>query len=121
MNPRTRKTSWMVWGGLILLTATLLLAFLLAQLQTRMFRKPLPVYGQIADFSLTNQNGQAVSLASLHGHVWVADVIFTRCAGPCLKMSRQMKDLQAALPPNSHARLVTLTTDPDFDTTSVLR
>ena len=36
-------------------------------------------------------------------------------------MTRQMKELQDALPPASQAKLVTLTTDPDFDTPPVLR
>jgi len=36
-------------------------------------------------------------------------------------MSRQMKELQQALPPASQARLITLTTDPDFDTPPVLK
>jgi len=62
-----------------------------------------------------------VSLGSLRGRVWVADVIFTRCAGPCLKMSRQMKELQQVLPQRSQVKLVTLTTDPDFDTPPVLK
>ena len=75
----------------------------------------------IADFTLTNQNGSAVSLADLRGQVWVADIIFTRCPGPCLKMTRQMKELQEALPPASQAKLVTLTTDADFDTPPVLK
>ena len=61
-----------------------------------------------------------MSLADLRGRVWVADIIFTRCAGPCPRMTRQMKELQDALPPESQARLVTLTTDPDFDTPPVL-
>ena len=83
--------------------------------------KALPVYGQIADFALTNQNGSPVSLEDLRGHVWVADIIFSRCAGPCLKMTRQMEDLEKALPSRSHARLVTLTTDPDYDTPAILK
>jgi cytochrome oxidase Cu insertion factor (SCO1/SenC/PrrC family) len=79
------------------------------------------VYGQIADFGLTNQNGRAVSLADLRGQVWVADIIFTRCPGPCLKMTKQMKVLQDALLPDSQTKLVTLTTDADFDTPPVLK
>jgi cytochrome oxidase Cu insertion factor (SCO1/SenC/PrrC family) len=107
--------------GLTLAAATLLLAFLLAQLKLRLNRAhPLPNLGPIADFTLTNQSGAAVSLADLRGHVWAADVIFTRCAGPCLKMSRQMRDLQKALPASSQARLVTLTTDADYDTPAIL-
>jgi protein SCO1/2 len=107
---------------LALMAATLLLAFLLASLTVRpALSKPLPVYGQIAGFTLTNQDGRTVSLADLRGRVWVADIIFTRCPGPCLKMTRQMKELQQALPVSSQARLVTLTTDPEFDTPPVLK
>ena len=82
---------------------------------------PLPVIGPIASFTLTDQTGSTVSLADLRGRVWVADIIFTRCPGPCLKMTRQMKELQDALPAASQTKLVTLTTDPDFDTPLVLR
>ena len=63
----------------------------------------------------------AVTLADLRGQVWVADIIFTRCAGPCPRMTKQMKSLQAALPADSRAKLVTLTTDPEFDTPEVLK
>jgi len=122
LNPTRRKTGWLVWAGLALLLATLLMAFLPAQLRLRQaLGKPLPVIGQIAEFNLTNQNSQAVPQAALRGHVWVADIIFTRCPGPCLKMSRQMKELQQGLSPSSHTKLVTLTTDPDFDTPAVLK
>ncbi len=80
-----------------------------------------PVISQVGDFTLTNQAGQAVTLSDLRGRVWVADIIFTRCAGPCPRMTRQMKLLQDALPPESRAKLVTLTTDPDFDTPEILK
>jgi len=121
-NRRRRKNEWVLWAGLLLLLATICLAFLLAHLRMRAFLgKPLPLYGAISSFILTNQSGTAVTLADLKGHVWVADVIFTRCAGPCLKMSRQMKALQDLLPPMSAARLISLTTDPLYDTPPVLR
>ncbi|HYG36753.1 MAG TPA: SCO family protein [Clostridia bacterium] len=122
MNERVQQTNRLIWVGLGLTAALLVLAFLLATLRARaLLGKPLPVYGQVADFTLTNQMGQIVSLADLRGSVWVADIIFTRCAGPCLKMTRQMKELQAALPANSQTKLVSLTTDPEFDTPSVLK
>ncbi len=59
----------------------------------------------------------------LVGVLWVVwTLIFvTRCAGPCLKMSRQMKELQQSLPTTSTAKLVSLTTDPGFDTPPVLK
>ena len=111
----------MVWVGLGLAGAILVLGLLLALLTNSPTNKALPVYGQVADFTLTNQMGQAVSLADLRRQVWVADIIFTRCPGPCLKMTRQMRELQAALPPGSGAKLVSLTTDPEFDTPAVLK
>ena len=122
MNQQARRFEWVLWGGIVLTLLVLLLVFLLAQLKLRAaLGKPLPVYGQVADFTLTNQIGQAVSLANLRGHVWVGDVIFTRCAGPCLKMSRQMRDLQNALPAGSQAKLVSLTTDTAYDTPAILK
>ena len=121
MNPPSHKPVLAIFGGLALAGAAACLAVLVAAAQKAESSQPLPVIGPVADFALTNQNGQVVSRADLRGHVWVADVIFTRCPGPCLKMSRQMKDLQQALPAASSARLVTLTTDPDFDTPPVLK
>ncbi len=79
---------------------------------------PLPVYSQIADFTLTNQTGRAVSLADFKGRIWIADIIFTRCAGPCSAMTRQMAELLTTLP--AAVQCVTLTTDPEFDTPAVL-
>jgi len=121
MNPGTRKTVWLVWGGLLLLV-TMLTVGLLMQIRSRTNAgATLPVLGQVSDFTLTNQNGRAVSLADLRGHVWVADIIFTRCAGPCPRMTRQMKELEKALPAGSDTKLVTLTTDPDYDTPAILK
>ena len=121
MNPQPRKISVMLSTGLLLVMLTLLLAYLLTALQSRVPRsQPLPVIGAVNDFTLTNQFAAAVTLADLRGHVWIADIIFTSCAGPCLKMTRQLKELQNALPATSDTKLVTLTTNPDFDTPPVM-
>ena|SRR5439155_24065677 len=122
MNKPSRSLEWLVWGGLALVIAIIMLAYWRGQLKLGgLLSKPLPVNGPVADFTLTNQNSRAISLADLRGHVWVADIIFTRCTGPCLKMTRQMKELERALPASSQARLVTLTTDPVFDNPAVLK
>ncbi len=110
-----------LWWGLCLLSGLMLLAYLLALAEMKRAQQtPRPVLGRVADFTLTNENGQATTLADLTNHVWIADIIFTRCPGPCPRLTQQMKMLQDALPADSHARLVTLTTDPEFDTTAVL-
>jgi protein SCO1/2 len=122
MAPITRKVQWLVWGGLLLVIATVGALFLVAQVRARQAHAtPLPIIGTVSNFALTNQSGTPVTLADLRGQVWVADIIFTRCPGPCLKMTRQMNDLQGSLPRGSQARLVTLTTDPDFDTPTAFR
>src|SRR6266850_690798 len=122
MTRPSRKVEWLVWGGLLLVITTLLLLFFLREVKARGAPvETLPVLAQVGDFSLTNQDARVVTLADLRGHVWVGDIIFTRCPGPCLKMSRQMKELQQALPAASQAKLVSLTTDPAFDSPAILK
>ena len=122
MNPQARRFDFLIWIGVVITLLILLLAYLLAQLRLReTIGKPLPILGQVQDFRLTNQAGQIVTLADLRGRVWVADIIFTRCAGPCPRMTRQIREIQQALPATSQAMLVTLTTDADFDTPAVLK
>jgi protein SCO1/2 len=112
----------MLWLGMGLLLGFLGLAWLLSLAELKRTNETaLPVLGQIADFTLTNQDGKITTLADLTNRVWVADIIFTRCAGPCPIMTGQMKRLQDALPQTSEARLVTLTTDPDYDTPPILK
>jgi protein SCO1/2 len=117
-----RQFSQTIWLGLGLALGLLGLGYLVSLTELGRARKiPLPAIGQIADFTLTNQDGKITTLADLTNHVWVADIIFTRCAGPCPIMTGQMKELQDALPQSSTAKLVTLTTDPDFDSPDVMK
>jgi protein SCO1/2 len=111
-----------VWLGMGLVFGLLGLTYIVALTKMERTRQNiLPVLGHIADFTLTNQDGQLATLADLTNHVWIADIIFTRCAGPCPRMTAQMKSLQGLLPQNSTAKLVTLTTDPDNDTPAVIK
>jgi protein SCO1/2 len=117
MPSPAQKIQSFVWGGLIFGALVILALFLLATPPA----KPLPVYGNVPDFSLSDENGRIVSLADWRGQICVADLIFTRCAGQCLLMAATLKQLQAALPPRPSVRLVSLTSDPAFDTPSVLK
>lgn len=113
------RIQWTVWGGLALTVLTVCLLFVLTRMQRG--QTSFPVYGQLPDFSLTNQAGSPVSLETLRGNVVIADIIFTRCAGPCPEMTKKLSELQTALPASAPVKLVTLTTDPAFDTPQVLK
>lgn len=122
MDDVSQKLSRTMWIGVGLLLVILCASYVLSRLEPRRPVRTSPrVLGQVADFTLTNQAGKAVTLADLRGHVWVADIIFTTCPGPCPRMTKQLSELQDALPPSSQARLVTLTTDPGNDTPAVLK
>lgn len=82
---------------------------------------PLPVLGEVPAFSLPERNGGTVSLADLHGHVWIANFVFTHCAGPCPLLTSRMAALQKQLGEFPDVRLVSFTVDPERDTPEVLR
>ena len=122
MAENSRPLPRSVWLGSSLAFGLLGLAVFVSLVQNaRLKKSPLPVISQIADFTLTNQDGQITTLADFTNHVWVADIIFTRCSGPCPRMTGQMKSLADALPKTSAVKLVTLTTDPGNDTSAVLK
>lgn len=114
-----RFVPWLVWGLVAMVAVSVAGVLATAMLDAR--RQPLPTFGDLPEFALTNQAGRTITKADLAGNIWVAGIIFTRCPGPCLDMTRQMKAIQDALPPGSPVRLLSLTADPEFDTASVLR
>ncbi len=81
---------------------------------------PLPVYGQVPEFQLVAQDGRPFERSALDGKIWVADFIFTTCAGPCPLLSRKMQKLQNTLRDQPDVRLVSFTVDPKRDTPAVL-
>lgn len=113
--PILKQRSFWFLFLLVLTTGVLILA-------GRIYWKPaeLPVYGQVQDFRLTERSGQTVSLSDLKGKIWIADFIFTRCAGICPMMSSKMKRVQEKLDQYSELRLVSFSVDPEHDTPEVL-
>lgn len=83
----------------------------------------LPVLADLPEFSLTERSGKTVTLNDLRGKVWVADFIFTGCAGPCPVMSKRMQTLQAELlrDRKDSVLCVSFSVDPENDTPEVLR
>jgi len=123
MTPTPARPPRTIWIGFSLLFALLGLSFAVwfIQISRKFSHPPLPVIGAVAPFTLTSQESQPVTLTDFTNHVWLADIIFTRCAGPCPRLTQQMRQVQDLLPKESGAKLVTLTTDPEFDTPAVLK
>lgn len=83
-------------------------------------RQPeVPMYGKVQPFSFVDQSGKGMRLQDLAGKVWIANFIFTRCAGPCPMMSARMKDLTEKFG-DGRLRFVSFSVDPEYDTPEVL-
>lgn len=82
--------------------------------------RDLEVYGSVPEFKLTSHDGKTFDSASLRGHVWIADFIFTNCPGPCLRMSSQMHRVQKETASMPDIRMVSFSVDPARDTPAAL-
>ncbi|MFO1500719.1 MAG: SCO family protein [Verrucomicrobiota bacterium] len=119
MKSQARMVHWFVWGFLGFVILSIAAVFFSSLLLQR--ARPLPSYGDVPSFHLLDQSGRPFSLTDLQGKIWVADLIFTRCSGPCLEMTRQMKAIEEALSNDARFALVSLTADPTYDTPAVLQ
>lgn len=131
----TRPLEFVIWSGLVLVMLFVTVTYVKerhlkrnrgAQPSTDMRvnavaeSRPLPVIGSLPEFVLTNQSGSMVTRTNLHGRVWVMDIIFTRCPGPCSVMTKRMAELQSLIPSDLPVGFLSLTTDPEFDTSPIL-
>ena len=82
--------------------------------------EPLPVLGEIPSFELLDNFGQSFTEEDISGKIWVADLIFTTCAGPCPVMSTEMKSIHKTYLENENIHMVTITVNPDYDSPEVL-
>ena len=117
----SHRIEWIVWSALVLTIIAITVAFVRTRMMDSGLRRPLNVLGQVPDFTLTNQFGQPVSRSNLLGHVWVADVIFTRCPVSCERMTQRMKALANDIPARLPVKFVSLTADPVYDTPPILK
>ena len=83
-------------------------------------REPLPILGEIPSFELIDNYGEPFTEENIEGKIWVADLIFTTCAGPCPIMSTEMRSVHKIYLENENIRMVTITVNPDYDTPEVL-
>ena len=94
--------------------------FLLFGFAEALFSKQtLPEYGKVPDFSLTDQNGDKITLSDLEDGVWIANFMFTRCQNFCPMLSARMADLQLRLE-RFQIKLISFSVDPEYDTPHVL-
>jgi len=112
------RLSRMLFGGTLLLILFFGAAALRKQLTTP--TDALPDRGEVADFTLQSQTGAQVTRADLLGKVWIADFIFTHCAGPCPRMTADLARIAGDLTSFPDLRLVSFSVDPERDTPAVL-
>ena len=79
---------------------------------------PLPVLFTLPPFALTERSGRPLTSEDLRGSVWIADFVFTRCAGVCPQMTGRLSALRGQVP--EAVRFVSFTVDPEYDTPAVL-
>jgi len=93
-------------------------AFVLRQAPNEQTAPGTPLILPAPSFTLTDQAGRSFDSASMRDKVWIADFIFTSCAGSCPRMSEKMALLQKRLP--AAVQLISITVDPRRDTPAVL-
>lgn len=78
-------------------------------------------YHTIADFSLTNQNGETVTQKNYDGKIYIADFFFTTCQTICPVMTEHMVEIQKKFLNDPQVLLLSHTVMPEIDTTEVLK
>jgi protein SCO1 len=120
-NKLSHRVEWIVWSALVLTVAAITVAFVWTRWHESELRVSLDVMGKVPDFTLTNQFAQTVSLNSLLGQVWVADVIFTTCPMSCERMTQRMHAVEKEIPARAPVKFVSMTANPGFDSPAVLK
>ncbi|HEY5778317.1 MAG TPA: SCO family protein [Terrimicrobiaceae bacterium] len=120
--PRIPRLGWVI--AFLCVTTLIAWAYMQfsAEIQSRKVASRLERLAQAPQFTFTAQDGSTVSTADFKGKIWVANFIFTRCAGPCPLMTSRMAEVNQALGKKAtDVELVTITVDPEYDTPEVLK
>lgn len=103
--------------------------------------KPLPIYNPanfnpelvdkslqntsenhtVADFSLTNQNGETITQENYKNKIYITDFFFTSCKTICPVMTDNMAKIQKEFVNDDDIMLLSLSVTPDIDSIPVLR
>lgn len=78
-------------------------------------------YHTIADFSLTNQNGETITQENYAGKIYVADFFFTTCPTICPIMTENMVTIQKAIQEDDEVLLLSHSVTPVIDSVPRLK
>ncbi|WP_405574851.1 SCO family protein [Winogradskyella sp. Asnod2-B02-A] len=78
-------------------------------------------YHKIADFSLTNQNGETITQDNYKNKIYVADFFFTTCQTICPIMTKNMEQIQKAIVNDEDVMLLSHTVTPKIDSVAQLK
>ena len=78
-------------------------------------------YHTIADFSLTNQNGETITQDYYRDKIYVADFFFTTCPTICPLMTENMAFLQSRIVHDEDVMLLSHSVTPDIDSVAQLK
>jgi len=78
-------------------------------------------YHKIADFSLTNQNGETITQKDYMGKIYIADFFFTTCKTICPVMTNHMFKVQKEFISDTEVMLLSHSVTPNIDTVKQLK
>ncbi|WP_108423936.1 SCO family protein [Flagellimonas amoyensis] len=78
-------------------------------------------YHTIADFSLTNQNGETITQENYKDKIYVADFFFTTCPTICPIMTKNMAEIQNAVLDDPEVMLLSHSVTPVIDSVPQLK
>lgn len=119
-NTISQNLLWALLAVVLLGVGTYSLFSWLKEQEVREPTKVLADYGQVPPFTLTNQDGRIVKRTEFDGHIWLADLIFTRCSGTCPMITQSMLAIERSLARTPNVKLVSFTADPTHDSPEVL-
>lgn len=81
----------------------------------------LSIISEVPSFELDNFDGIPFTEKKLDNKITVASFIFTQCEGACPIMSTNMGLLQKRFSDSDILQFVSITTDPDYDSSNILK
>lgn len=114
---KAQRSGFLIIGGLVVILGLAAFASILNSDE----QEPLPVIATLPEFSLVEASGETIGRDDLAGHPWVADLVFTHCAGICPRMTAEMGRLERQTDDLPDLKFVSISVDPERDTPQVLR